>query len=113
MFIDDAITLEVVEVMMRNSQSVQLRQDFERDAADHNQITLNSLPSNQGREFTVAHMSDYCDRNSITQEFTVTYSPNQTGTAQCPRKTVMNPTRLMMNGKRLPQSQWDAVFRQL
>lgn len=112
MFIDDCITLliGVVEVMTTNSHSLQLRQDFEPDPTYPNQITMKYLPSNQGREFTGAVLSDYCQWNSVSQELKVTYSTHQNGTTECRRRTLMSATRCMMDGCRLLQSKWDTVF---
>lgn len=82
MFTNDFSRLQVVKVMTNKHQSLQMLQDFKRNVAYVNHITVNALRSDPGGKFTEAFFREYRERNDTTQEVTARYSPHQNGTAE-------------------------------
>ncbi|KAG6446041.1 hypothetical protein O3G_MSEX004231 [Manduca sexta] len=69
------------------------------------------LRTDNGGEFQVQELKDYCKKNGIKQEFTCAYTPQQNGVAERMNRTLMNKVRALLLESNLPKELWGEALR--
>jgi transposase InsO family protein len=75
-------------------------------------VSVKTLRSDQGTEFTNQGLAKFCLSKGINQQFTNTYSPSQNGTVERLNRTIMDMVRTWLLDSKLPVNLWTELYIQ-
>ena len=67
---------------------------------------MKTLRTDRGGEFIYQPFMNYCKKEGIQRQLTVSRSPQQNGVAERKNRTIVEMARIMLKGKELPNSLW-------
>uniref|UniRef100_A0AAV1UAG4 Integrase catalytic domain-containing protein n=1 Tax=Peronospora matthiolae TaxID=2874970 RepID=A0AAV1UAG4_9STRA len=77
---------------------------FYQDIKTASGTKIKVLRSDNGGEYRIETMNNFCKAKFIKQEFTVPYNPEQKGMAERMNRTLVEMTRCMLNESGLDKS---------
>jgi len=91
--------------------------NFKAKVENQSGCKIQTLRSDNGKEYTSNQFKLLCDKAGIEHQLTVPYTPQQNGVSERKNRTIMEMTRCMLHEKHLPKRFWaeaasTAVFLQ-
>ncbi|KAC9145043.1 hypothetical protein E3N88_46293 [Mikania micrantha] len=75
------------------------------------QKRVKSLRTDRGGEFTSGEFNQYCEEEEISRQLTIPYTPQQNGIVERRNRTILNCTRSILKGMKMPQCFWAEAVR--
>jgi hypothetical protein len=105
-FVDDCSRFKVIYLMRYKSDALEKLKEYKAVAEAHSGYKLKALRGDNDGVFTSVAFRAYCRDNSIHQEYTVPYNPQQNGVAERSWRSIFNMVRAMIAEAALPYSFW-------
>ena len=105
-FIDDFSKKLWLYLIKEKFAAFTIFKSFKAHVEVENGCKIKILWSNGGGEYTSNEFRDYCRKNSIKQQFTTAYTPQQNGIAERKNRTILDMTRTMLKEKCLTKNFW-------
>ena len=101
MFIYDYSRMCWVYLLKNKSQVFDVFKNFHLMIRNETQKNIGILKTDNGGEYTSHVFEKYLKENGIKHETTIPYNPQQSGIAECMKRTILNIVRSMMLFKNL------------
>jgi len=116
-FIDDLTRLTWIFFLKFKSEVADVFWNFKAKVENQSGCKIQTLRSDNGKEYTSNQFKLLCDKAGIEHQLTVPYTPQQNGVSERKNRTIMEMTRCMLHEKHLPKRFWaeaasTAVFLQ-
>ena len=105
-FICDYTRMTTVYTMKNKSQALDMFKRFLNEVALPEGLSVGTLRSDNGGEYTSRAFHDFCTEHGIKRQFTVPKTPEQNGVAERMNRTLVEMARCMMHGAGLSPSYW-------
>ncbi|BBN69138.1 hypothetical protein Prudu_770S000100 [Prunus dulcis] len=105
-FIDDCTRMCWVYFMQFKSEVFNIFKKFKAVVELQSGYKLKKLRSDRGGEYTSAEFLQFCEEIGLERQLTVAYSPQQNGVAERKNRTIVEMSKIMMKGKKLPYKFW-------
>ncbi|KAI5314494.1 hypothetical protein L3X38_043670 [Prunus dulcis] len=105
-FIDDCTRMCWVYFMQFKSEVFNIFKKFKAMVELQSGYKLKKLRSDRGGEYTSAEFLQFCEEIGLERQLTVAYSPQQNEVAERKNRTIVEMSKIMMKGKKLPYKFW-------
>ncbi|GJS60345.1 retrovirus-related pol polyprotein from transposon TNT 1-94 [Tanacetum coccineum] len=99
-----------VYFLKKKSQAPETIMSFIQRVENQNEIKVKQLRTNNGTEFRNTILVNFCDEKRISQIFSSLYTSEQNGVAERKNRTLIEATRIMLSGSRIPNINFLHVF---
>lgn len=108
--IDDYSRYMWTMLLKKKSEAFDPFKKFKEYVENQTKLKLKIFRTDRGGEFTSSEFIYFCEENGVTKHLTTLYTPQQNGVVERGNRTLMEMTRSLMKGMKIPNQLWgDAV----
>ncbi|GJU95269.1 retrovirus-related pol polyprotein from transposon TNT 1-94 [Tanacetum coccineum] len=96
--IDEYSRYTWVYFLKKKSQAPETIMSFIKRVENQNDIKVKQLRTNNGTEFRISILVNFCDKKGISQNFSSPYTLKQNGVAETRNRTLIEAARTMLSG---------------
>ncbi|GJW16974.1 retrovirus-related pol polyprotein from transposon TNT 1-94 [Tanacetum coccineum] len=96
--IDEYSRYTWVYFLKKKSQAPKTIMSFIKRVENQNDIKVKQLRTNNGTEFRISILVNFCDKKGISQNFSSPYTLKQNGVAETRNRTLIEAARTMLSG---------------
>jgi len=105
-FIDDFTRMCWIYFLKHKSEVAELFWKFKARVENESGCKIQTLRSDNGKEYTSEAFDRFCDDAGIHHHLTVPYTPQQNGVSEKRNRCILEMTQCMMHEKNLPKQFW-------
>ncbi|GKB31153.1 retrovirus-related pol polyprotein from transposon TNT 1-94 [Tanacetum coccineum] len=109
--VDESSRYTWVHFLRMKSQAPEMIMTFIKMVENQNDVKVKQINTENGTEFRNHKLESFCDKKVISQYFSSPYTPKQNGIAERKNRTLIEATRIMMNGSVLSNHFWTEAVR--
>ena len=106
LFVDNYTRMEWLYFIQQKSYAFSKILEFKALVERQSGLKMKTLRTYCGGEFIYQPFLNYCKKEGIQRQLTVSRSPQQNGVAERKNRTIVEMARSMLKGKELPNSLW-------
>ncbi|GJW48764.1 retrovirus-related pol polyprotein from transposon TNT 1-94 [Tanacetum coccineum] len=95
-----------VYFLKKKSQAPETIISFIKRVENQNDIKVKQLRIDNGTEFRIDTLVNFCDEKGISQNFSSPYTPKQNGVAERKNRTLIEAARIMLSGSVFSKQYW-------
>lgn len=105
-FVDDCTHFTVAYLIASRDEVAQRFRDYKAMVEAGFGVKLARLRSDNGGEYISREMQEFCRQSGVVLEYTMSYTPEQNGTAERMNRTLVEKARAMIYESGLPKDLW-------
>lgn len=105
-FVDDYMHFTAAYVIESKTEELKFFRKYEAMATAHFNLKVSRFRCDNGREYISNEITKYFEKKGIRFEFTIRYTPEQNGVAECMNRTILEKARCMILGCNLEKIFW-------
>lgn len=109
--IDDFSRYMWTMLLKEKSEALERFKDFKEYVENQAKTTLKTFRTDRGGEFTSLDFTRYCESHGIIRHLTAPYTPQQNGVVERRNRTLMEMTRSLLKGMKVPNHMWGEAVR--
>ncbi|GJR27593.1 retrovirus-related pol polyprotein from transposon TNT 1-94 [Tanacetum coccineum] len=109
--VDESSSYTWVNFLRMKNQAPEMIMSFIKMVENQNDVKVKQIRTDNGIEFRNHDLESFCDKKVISQYFCSPYTPKQNGIAERKNRTLIEATRIMMNGSVLFKHLWTEAVR--
>lgn len=112
-FLDDYSHYFVVKLLKNKSEAEINLKDYIGETKRQHNIKIKRLRLGNGGEYTSKQFKNFCRQNGINLEYTIPYSSQSNGKAECMNRTLFNMVRTKVVNSGIPKYLWEKLLNVL
>lgn len=106
LFVDDFTRMIWIYFLNQKSDAFSIFLEYKALVEKESGFQIKSLRTDRGGEFIYHPFMEFCRKEGIKRQLTVSRSPQQNGVAERKNRTIVEMARSMLKGKNLPNILW-------
>lgn len=113
LLVDDCTRFMWVSFLKTKDQALENFKVFKSRLENEWDLKIKCVRSDRGGEFTSHEFNEFCEKEGIKRQLTTPYTPQHNGMVERRNGSILDMTRSLLKGMKMPQDLWAEAVRHL